>query len=82
MPTRINFRARGFVFPPGRFSLTDPEDYHDFKDKTWKDIEMLSDLKAGVLPPGLIILADGGGAGVVVDDPDGGQMIKPVAEVI
>lgn len=82
MPTRITFRSRGFVFPPGRYAMTDPEDYHDFINKSWTEIEMVSDLKAGVLPPGLIIKPGDGIAGVVVDDPEGGQMVRPIAEVV
>ena len=62
--------------------MSDPEDYHDFCDKVWKEVEIVSDLRAGVLPPGLIIQAEGGIAGVVVNDPEGGQMVKPITGVL
>lgn len=75
------FHARGFLFR-GRAPLSDPEAYNDFINRTWPAPDLVSDLDAGVLPYGLIIQAEGGGAGVVVDDPAGGQKIAPIFEVI
>lgn len=75
------FHARGFLFR-GRAPLSDPEEYNDFIGRTWPAPDLISDLNAGILPTGLIIQANGGFAGVVVDDPEGGQMVAPIFEVI
>lgn len=81
LPT-YDWYAAGFVYLHNRPPLDDPQSYNDFRKKRWLTKELLSDLREGVLVPGQIITAPGCLPGVVVDDPEGGQMIKPLSEVI
>jgi len=64
-----------------RAPVTNPDDLLDLLAITWRTDQLLSDLTAGVLTPGLIITAPGMRSGVIVPDPDGGQMVKPLHEV-
>lgn len=75
------FRAVGILFPPDRPPLDDPAGYHDLRGMTWDVEGITEDLRNGNLPPGLIIAPvdlPGGLAGVVVEDPKGGQMVRPL----
>lgn len=73
------FRAVGILFPPDRPPLDDPAQYHDLRGLTWDVEQITADLRNGNLPAGLIIVpvdVPGGRAGVVVEDPKGGQMVR------
>ena len=71
------FRARGFLWLE-RVPFSDPERYFDFTTKKWTDVQLEADLKAGVLPWGMIVQLENGWAGCVVPDPSGGQMVRPM----
>jgi len=63
MPEKT-YTCIGFLF--GYFNWSDPEDYFDFQHKIWPTIELKSDLKGGVLPPGMLMRAPDGKAMIVM----------------
>lgn len=78
---KLRIRCIGFLFVE-RQQLEDSGDYFDFTSKIWTGMELESDLTLGVLPLGLIVEPQGRLPGVVVPDPEGGQMVRPLAEVL
>lgn len=54
------FVCVGFVFLNGRVNFTDPEDYLDFRYMKWDRRSLESDLRLGVLPPGMLIKTEDG----------------------
>ena len=59
------YKCIGFLF--GNFRTVDPEDYLDFRHKTWQRIELVSDLRFGVLPPGILLRSPTGQPYIVLN---------------
>lgn len=78
----ITFRYIGISSEVFHKNSTD-EEYkqwaRDLLERRGRDIEttVMANLAEGIYPLGLVLLADEGGAGVVVADPVGGQRVEP-----
>ena len=63
--TELIYKCLGFLY--GKYQSVYPEDYFDFKNKSWALIELKQDLRFGVLPSGMLILSPGGQIYVVLN---------------
>jgi len=63
--TDATYKCMGFLF--GKYRSVDPEDYSDFRYKTWLRIEIVSDLRLGVLPSGMLLRSPSGQPLVVLN---------------
>lgn len=76
------FVCVGFVFLNGRTNFTDPEDYLDFRYMKWDRYSLESDLRLGVLPPGMLVKAeDGTRIGIVVGNYNDEQQVEFLGEL-
>lgn len=77
------FICVGFLFINGRVNFTDPEDYLDFRQMQWDMRSMETDLRLGVLPPGMLIKTKGGTKiGVVVGHYNYPQRVEVLGDLI
>ncbi len=76
------FVCVGFLFVTGRPNFTDPEDYLDFRQMQWDKRTLENDLRLGVLPPGMLIKAEGGTRiGMVVGHYDYPQRVEVLGDL-
>ena len=77
------FICVGFLFINGRVNFTDPEDYLDFRYMQWDRLSMENDLRLGILPPGMLIRAEGETKiGVVVGHYNHPQRVEVLGDLI
>lgn len=76
----------GFLFPSDRAPLEDGERYNDYIRVEYEIADARAMLAHGTFDNGLMVRMEyhgaPGGVGVIVPDPEGGQMVKPLEEVL